>query len=99
MKNNFTLYLQSKPNQTEARLVKKFMIEQWKQSSVPEVNPQNATPTGMMRGSASLVSLLTDNSGVHDSQLAYYAKVIENTLKKSASQMEEEVDGASELDR
>ena len=82
----------------ESRLVKEFMIEQWKQSSVPEVNPRNATPTGEMRASASLVSLLSENSGVHDSQLAYYAKVIENTLKKSVSHGED-ADAASDLDR
>ena len=100
-RSNFTLYLQSKPHKMESRLIKEFMIEQWKQSSVPEINPRNAHPTGEMRRTDTLVSLLTDNSAVHDSQLAYYAQVIENTLKKSESHNTDQMakEGAEDLDK
>ena len=78
-RNNLTMYLQSKPHKQEVRLIKELMLESLKQSRLPEVNPLQ--PTENFRRNISLVSLLTDNSGAHDVQLAYYAKVIEENNK------------------
>lgn len=38
-KNSYTMYLKSKPNREEARLVKEIMLNSLKQTSLPEVNP------------------------------------------------------------
>jgi len=69
------LYLQSKPLKLEVRLIKELMLDSLKQQNLPEVNPLQ--PTENFRRNISLVSLLTEDSGAHDVQLAYYAKVIE----------------------
>ena len=63
-------------------MIKELMLESLKQSShLPEVNPLQ--PTENFRRNMSLVSLLTDNSGAYDGQLAYYAKVMEQTRNQS----------------
>ena len=74
-----TMYLQSKPVKQEVRLIKELMLDSLKLSNhLPEVNPLHRNEN--LRRNMSLVSLLTDNSGAHDVQLAYYAKVIESNM-------------------
>lgn len=79
IRSTLTMYLQSKPHKSEVRMIKEMMLESLKQSSnhLPEVNPLQ--PTENFRRNISLLSLMTDNSGAYDGQLAYYAKVIEQT--------------------
>ena len=56
---------------------------------MPEVTP---LPTqGNCPRNLSIISLLTDKSQVHDDQLAYYAKVIENTFRDKSSESPEEL--------
>ena len=45
------------------------------------------------------MSLLTDNSAVHDVQLAYYAKMIENTTKKEIEENLVEEDDEAPITR
>jgi len=79
-RKNYTMYLQSKPDRKETRMIKEMMLDALKQSHLPEVNPLHQTSESMRRN-ISLVSLLTDNSAAHDVQLAYFAKQIENTTE------------------
>ena len=62
-------------------MIKELMLDSLKQSNqhLPEVNPLHSNEN--LRRNMSLVSLLTDNSGAHDVQLAYYAKVIESNMQ------------------
>lgn len=86
------MYLQSKPHRKEVRLIKELMLDALRQSNLPEVNllHQNSA----MRRNISLVSLLTDNSGAHDAQLAYFAKQIENTEAKHRGKKDNDVEDA-----
>ena len=83
-RKTLTMYLQSKPIKQEVRLIKEVMLESLKQQNLPEVHPLQ--PGENFRRNISLVSLLTEDSGAHDVQLAYYAKVIEQDDQKNMSE-------------
>lgn len=62
-----------------------MMLDSLKQQNLPEVNPLQ--PSENFRRNISLVSLLTEDSGAHDAQLAYYAKVIEEDEDKKSNNL------------
>ena len=86
MKENFNLYLQSRPAREEARLIKELMIHSMK-ANVP-------FDFGKTK-SFSLLSFDESHKSLRDTQLDFYAKAIENMKELAESKLINDVNSAS----